>query len=210
MVKSSKVHNKPKAASPVRTPVKAKASPVKRTPCKSRARFRGSVSKRGDPEDDIEYPETHRIVNGTYEGFQGTPTSEGSNKFILVKNKRGRLVRRALEVELSDNEIQELDHFDAIELTEEGGGGDEDKGLIEYEKGTWKCSKCDSSNPNDSGFCSNKVNGVRCGGTAICETKTWGDCLDKYKDLWNCPSCTLPNPKSKNICLVCNTSRVVA
>ena len=181
MTKSSNVPNKAKAASRVRTPPKSKSSPARRTPSKSRARFQGSVSKRGDPDDHATYPETHRIVNGKFEGFQGTPISEGSGKFLLLKNKRGTPIRRALEVELSDNEIQELDHFDAIELTEERGGGDEDQGLIEYEKGTWKCSKCGALNPNDAGFCSNQLNGVRCGGTAACETKTWENCFDKYK-----------------------------
>lgn len=181
MTKSSKVNDKAKAAAPVRTPLKSKVSLGSHTPNKSRPRFRGGVSKRGDPDEHNEYLETHRVVNGRYEGFQGIPIAEYSGKFLLLKNKRGTPVRRALEVDLSDTEIQELDHFDAIQLTEERGGGDEDEGLIEYEKGTWKCSKCDASNSNDSGFCSNYLNGVWCGGTAECESTSWGNCFEKYK-----------------------------
>ena len=53
-----------------------------------------------------------------------------------MKNARGAVMRNGLVVTLNDDEIKELDHIDAIVLTEVNGGGEENTDLIEHEKGS--------------------------------------------------------------------------
>lgn len=150
------------AKSPLPKSVSAKSAspkPVKHTPTrknrKPRATFvEKSVSKRYSLDED-EFPETHLVTGGIYEGFMCTPVKGTANKVILHKNARGTPLKRKSEAEVSEKNLQDLDHQDMmLQITENhGGDGKEDEALVEYEETLWQCPKCSKMNRNDASEC---------------------------------------------------------
>lgn len=147
-----------------------------------------------------------------------------------MKNARGAVMRNDLVVTLNDDEIKELDHIDAIVLTEVNGGGEENMDLIEHEQGSWECPKCNTSNLNEAGFCANTVDGKRCGAAPACVTKlSWEGCFvseasqlsllfhfsptfeltcsSLVQPKWKCDKCTTPNPLDEDVCMACKSAR---
>lgn len=130
---------------------------------------------------------THIVDEGKYAKFQGTMIKayeeKGKVDLLLTKNARGNKIERPLEVTIKKSHVRALDSDDMIGTIDIMTDEAEEEELIEYEKGTWECSKCKYENGNDAGGCENIVNGKRCGGTKKCamNPEGWGDLFNKFK-----------------------------
>jgi hypothetical protein len=118
---------------PARTPKKPRASLLDKKNSKRR-----DPDAQFDPKEDVN-PETHHVIGGQWKGFVCTRVSRDNSSVILHKNARGMPLKRRVEVEVASYDLQELDHFDAMKLTEELGGGEEDQDLVAHEEGMWLC-----------------------------------------------------------------------
>ena len=176
MPKSSpKLHKRSstaKALSPKRTP-------TRRTPKKPRATpVHKPISKRRDPDEAEDYDETHRVTDGKFKGFLCKKGEK--DEIILIKNKRGTPMRQQLQVEISSEDVKELNHLDMLDLvSDERGEGDD--ALEEYEKGFWDCNKCSNQNSNDEGYCKHLVDGKICNGCPVLKERlTWKGCFTTF------------------------------
>lgn len=138
-----------------------------------------NLSKRGET---IEFKDlTHRVIDGLYKGFEGIVIrdEEETATFRCLKNIRGNKMYKTKDVAIANTQVRELTSYDMIESVGKNFNEeeDEDDELVEYENGTWECSKCNAMNRNDSGYCPNLINGKLCGGTVKCEMKTWAGCF---------------------------------
>ncbi len=100
--------------------------------------------------------------------------------------------------------------------------------MIKYENGHRQCCKCNHSNQNDSGYCTNMMQGGHCSGTPISKKKSWAGCFGvcdshyffiglisakiltkcklnppKLTQTWKCQNCTLANEMDKKNCTAC-------
>ena len=141
----------------------------------------GRTYKRCEKVDFSEL--THKITCGRYEGYKGKllhKDSEGSVALLLLVNAREKTMKEAVEIVLAENELEDVNRADMLSLVDVDGQEEEDKSLLEFEKTTWECFKCNAMNTNDGSFCNNVLEG----GKVCSEPKKseginlgWGDCF---------------------------------
>ena len=169
--------------------------------------------KRGEEVDFSEL--SHKIIgHGKYHGFKGrlpgsdsdsssfpsfTGTGTGNNddvvKFLLLINQRGMTMKDPIEITIPKDQLEEVNSGDMFSFIK-GNCDEEDKALLEYEKGTWECSKCNGMTSNEGSYCQNEVAG-RGGEKEVCGAPKpfdgkylgWDGCF-KVKVRRKCSQCT--------------------
>jgi hypothetical protein len=74
----------------------------------------------------------------------------------LIRNARGEVMKTQM-TRLWRSDIEELDSYDMIASINTVSHEEEEGSLIEYENGHWQCCKCNHSNQNNSGYCTNMM-----------------------------------------------------
>lgn len=148
---------------------------------KNKIKMTGRTYNRGEKVDFSEL--THRVSCGSYEGYKGKllhKDSEGNVAFVLLVNGREKTMKEAVEIVLTENELEDVNRADMLSLVGVAGQEEEDRSLLAYEKKTWECPKCNATNTNEGSWCNNVLEG----GKVCSEPKKsegnnlgWGDCF---------------------------------
>jgi len=121
-----------------------------------------SVHKIGESSDFSEV--THKVTEGPHRGFMGSFLGGKNSKgnFRLLFNSRGKPVKEVSEIIVDESCLIGVDSNDMLAFVGVEGQEEEDDKLLEYEKTTWRCNKCNGVNGNDGSFCNNVVEGKVC------------------------------------------------
>eukprot|EP00984_Skeletonema_dohrnii_P021629 scaffold10854_cov155-Skeletonema_dohrnii-CCMP3373.AAC.9 len=171
-----------------------------------------TLYKRGEVVNFSEL--THKVRCGSYEGSKGkllSKDSDGNVAFLLLINARGRTMKEAKEITLSENELVDVNSADMLSLVSVDGEEEEDRTLLAFEKTKWTCGTCNGTNTNDGSACNNVLEGGKvCGAYKPSDGKKlgWGDCFQQNSDeTWTCGICTVKNAIGAVQCIACEAKK---
>lgn len=168
-------------------------------------------------EEEDDEP-TYIVTDGRLKGYEVALVSkkaDSDNKVEVstLKNARGKNMRDPVKTKLHVDSLREKDSYDMLDFSQGVDDANEDSALLQHEKATWNCPKCDGSVSNENGFCPAMIDGEPCGSaprTPEGGPIGWGGCFaitEILTNTWKCEHCTTRNNVEDDTCAACETDR---